>query len=312
MKLPHMGPPANRRKLTKRTFPLVSGLFSLSGKVALVTGGSRGIGFMIASQLLDAGADRVYICARRVDACDAAAAELSARGRVDAPGSSLGRQTDVGSPDRKEARCVSIPADIEKPDDVDRLAARLEEREERLHILVNNAGIAWGAPVDTHPIEQIDRVLAVNVRAVFHLTQRLLPLLRAAASPEDPARVINIGSIDGLSIPIFENYGYSASKAAVHMLTRHLAHALVRDHITVNSIAPGLFPSRMTRTVFESPAAAEAVVAGIPMRRAGTEEDVGGAAVYLASRAGAYLTGVVIPVAGGLATIDTHGRIDLG
>jgi len=289
----------------------VSGLFSLGGKVALVTGGSRGIGFMIAGQLLDAGADRVYICARRAEACDAAAAELSKRGRVE-PASSPRPRADAGRPALQEARCVSIPADVQKPEDVDRLAARLEEREERLHILVNNAGVAWGAPVDTHPIEQIDRVLAVNVRAVFHLTQRLLPLLRAAASQEDPARVINIGSIDGLSIPIFQNYGYSASKAAVHMLTRHLAHALVRDHITVNSIAPGLFPSRMTRTVFESPAAAEAVVADIPMGRAGTAEDVGGTAVYLASRAGAYLTGVVIPVAGGLATIDTHGRIDLG
>jgi len=279
--------------------------------VALVTGGSRGIGFMIAGQLLDAGADRVYICARRAEACDAAAAELSTRGWVE-PASSRLPQAEAPNPAHQEARCVSIPADVQEPGDVDRLAARLEEREERLHILVNNAGVAWGAPVDTHPIEQIDRVLAVNVRAVFHLTQRLLPLLRAAASPEDPARVINIGSIDGLSIPIFQNYGYSASKAAVHMLTRHLAHALVRDHITVNSIAPGLFPSRMTRTVFESPAAAEAVVAEIPMGRAGTAEDVGGTAVYLASRAGAYLTGVVIPVAGGLATIDTHGRIDLG
>jgi NAD(P)-dependent dehydrogenase (short-subunit alcohol dehydrogenase family) len=267
----------------------MSELFSIRGKTALVTGGSRGIGLMIAGQLLDAGAARVYICGRRAEACDAAALELSSRGE-----------------------CVSIPADVGEPGDVERLAARLEEREQRLHILVNNAGVAWGAPVETHPIEQIDRVLAVNVRAVFHLTQRLLPLLRAAASPEDPARVINIGSIDGLSIPIFQNYGYSASKAAVHMLTRHLAHALVGDNITVNAIAPGLFPTRMTRTVFDSPAAAEAVVADIPLRRAGTAEDVGGTVIYLASRAGAYLTGVVIPVAGGLATIDSHGRIELG
>lgn len=267
----------------------MSELFSIQGKTALVTGGSRGIGFMIAGQLLEAGAGRVYICARRADACDGAAAELSTRGE-----------------------CVSIPADVGQPDDVERLAAQLQERERRLHILVNNAGVAWGAPVETHPIEQIDRVLAVNVRAVFHLTQRLLPLLRAAASVDDPARVINIGSVDGLSIPIFQNYGYSASKAAVHMLTRHLAHALAPDHITVNAIAPGLFPSRMTRWVFDSQAAAEAVVKDIPLKRAGTAEDVGGTAVYLASRAGAYLTGVVIPVAGGLATIDSHGRVELG
>ena len=267
----------------------MSELFSIRGKTALVTGGSRGIGFMIASQFLVAGAGRVYICARRAEACDAAAAELSAGGE-----------------------CVSIPADVGQPDDVERLAHQLEEREQRLHILVNNAGVAWGAPVETHPIEQIDRVLAVNVRAVFHLTQRLLPLLRAAASRDDPARVINIGSVDGLSIPIFQNYGYSASKAGVHMLTRHLAYALAPDHITVNAIAPGLFPSRMTRWVFDSPAAAEAVVEDIPLKRAGTAEDVGGTAVYLASRAGAYLTGVVIPVAGGLATIDSHSRVELG
>jgi NAD(P)-dependent dehydrogenase (short-subunit alcohol dehydrogenase family) len=147
----------------------------------------------------------------------------------------------------------------------------------------------------------------VNVRAVFHLTQRMLPLLRAAASAEDPARVINIGSVDGLVIPFWPNFGYSASKAAVHMLTRHLAHELVDDHITVNAIAPGLFPSRMTRLVFDSPEIEEQTLAAIPMKRAGTAEDVGGTAIFLASRAGAYLTGVVIPVAGGVATIDsTH------
>src|SRR5213076_254930 len=140
--------------------------------------------------------------------------------------------------------------------------------------------------------------------AIFHLTQRLLPLLKAAASPEDPARVINIGSVDGLAIPFTENYGYSASKAAVHMLTRHLAHALVGDHVNVNAIAPGLFPSRMTRWFFDSPAQ-DAALEAIPMRRAGTAEDVGGTAVYLSSRAGAYLTGAVIPVAGGVATIDS-------
>src|SRR5215470_17298020 len=259
---------------------------------------------MIAGQLLDAGADRVYICARRAEACDAAAAELSKRGRVE-PASSPRPRAEAGSPAFREARCVSIPADVQKPEDVDRLAARLEEREERLHILVNNAGIAWGAPVDTHPIEQVDRVLQVNVRALFHCTQRLLPLLRAAATADDPARVINIGSVDGLVIPFWPNFGYSASKAAVHMLTRHLAHALVGDHITVNAIAPGLFLSRMTRWVFETPELEEQTVAAIPMKRVGTAEDVGGTAIYLASRAGAYLTGVVIPVAGGVSTIDS-------
>ena len=259
----------------------MSDLFSIQGKTAMVTGGSRGIGYMIASEFLKAGAGRVYICARRAEACDAAAAELG-----------------------KLGSCVSVPCDVGTADGVEALAGAVEAREERLDILVNNAGVAWGAPVNSHPIEQVDRVLRVNVRAVFHCTQRLLPLLRAAASEEDPARVINIGSVDGMTIPFWPNYGYSASKAAVHMLTRHLGHALVRDHITVNAIAPGLFPSRMTRWVFDSPEA-DATVEVIPMRRAGTAEDVGGTAIYLASRAGAYLTGVVIPVAGGVATIDS-------
>jgi NAD(P)-dependent dehydrogenase (short-subunit alcohol dehydrogenase family) len=265
---------------------VMNDLFSIEGKTALVTGGSRGIGFMITGQLLKAGAARVYICARRAEACRTAAAELSGAGD-----------------------CVAVPCDVGTPEGVETLARAVEAREERLHILVNNAGIAWGAPVDTHPIEQVDRVLHVNVRAVFHCTQRLLPLLRAAATADDPARVINIGSVDGLTIPLFPNYGYSASKAAVHMLTRHLAHALVGDHITVNAIAPGLFPSRMTRWVFDSPEVQEQTLAGIPMRRAGTAEDIGGTAIYLASRAGAYLTGVVIPVAGGVSTIDSTQRL---
>jgi len=257
-------------------------LFSIRGKTAVVTGGTRGLGFIIAGQFLAAGAARVYICARRAEACVAAAGELS-----------------------RDGDCVAVPCDVGTPEGVETLAAAVEAREQRLHILVNNAGVAWGAPLDSHPVEQVDRVLQVNVRAVFHCTQRLLPLLRAAASADDPARVINIGSVDGLTIPFWPNFGYSASKAAVHMLTRHLAHALVGDHVTVNAIAPGLFPSRMTRAVFDSPEVEAQTLAAIPMKRAGTAEDVGGTAVYLASRAGAYLTGVVIPVAGGLSTIDS-------
>lgn len=265
----------------------MSGLFSIEGKTALVTGGSRGIGYMIAGEFLKAGAARVYICARKAEACDAAAAELS-----------------------KLGECVSLPADVGEPQDIERLAAAIEEREERLSILVNNAGTAWGAPFDSHPAEQVDRVLHVNVTAPFHLTQRLLPLLRAAATADDPARVINIGSIDGLAIPMTQNYGYSASKAAIHMLTRHMAFALAGEHINVNAIAPGLFPSRMTRWAFESELVGS-VLESIPMKRAGTPEDVGGTAIYLASRAGAYLTGVIIPVSGGLATIDSSGTAEL-
>ena len=241
---------------------------------------------MITEEFLKAGAARVYICARKADACDAAAAELAQFGE-----------------------CISVPGDVGESAGVEHLAQTIEAREERLHILINNAGTAWGAPIETHPMEQVDRVLQVNVRAVFHLTQRLLPLLRAAATEADPARVINIGSIDGLSIPMTPNYGYSASKAAVHMLTRHLAHALVGDHINVNAIAPGLFPSRMTRWAFEGPAS-DSVLRGIPMHRAGTAADIGGTAIYLSSRAGAYLTGVIIPVAGGLATIDASHTLE--
>jgi NAD(P)-dependent dehydrogenase (short-subunit alcohol dehydrogenase family) len=266
---------------------VMSDLFSVAGKTAIVTGGSRGIGYMIAEEFLKAGMRRVYICGRKVEAVDQAAMQLSHIGE-----------------------CMPVHCDLADAEGVERLASVVEEREERLEILVNNAGTAWGAPVEVHPIEQIDRVLQLNVRSVFHTTQRLLPLLKAAASAEDPARIVNIGSIDGLTIPMTPSYGYSASKAAVHMLTRHLAFALVGDHINVNAIAPGLFPSRMTRWAFAGSATNE-TLASIPMRRAGTSEDVGGTAIYLCSRAGSYLTGVVIPVAGGAATIDAVRLADV-
>jgi NAD(P)-dependent dehydrogenase (short-subunit alcohol dehydrogenase family) len=254
-------------------------LFSIRGKTAVVTGGSRGIGKMIATGLVSAGA-RVYICARKADACDATAAELS-----------------------KLGECISLPADLSTEAGAADLVSRVTEREPRLHILVNNAGAAWGAPLEEYPDSAFDKVLNVNVKGIFHLTRLFLPLLRAAASGSDPARVINIGSVDGLRVPRTENYAYSASKAAVHMLTRHLAFALVGDGVNVNAIAPGLFPSRMTAYLFESDDAAE-VVEHIPMRRAGTAEDIAGTAIYLSSRASAYLTGVVLPVSGGIATID--------
>jgi NAD(P)-dependent dehydrogenase (short-subunit alcohol dehydrogenase family) len=256
-------------------------LFSISGKAAVVTGGSRGIGFMIAGELLKAGARRVYICARRAEACDAAAAELSRFGD-----------------------CVSVPADVGDPEGVEKLARAVEDREERLEILVNNAGTAWGAPLETHPIEQFDRVLQVNVRAVFHMTQRLLPLLRAAASEADPARVINIGSIDGIHVPLLETYSYSASKAAVHQLTRHMAKRLAPS-ITVNAIAPGPFESKMMASTLK--AFGEQIAASAPLKRIGRPDDVAGTAIFLASRAGAYLTGAVIPVDGGMATVGTTG-----
>lgn len=251
-------------------------LFSIQDKVALVTGGSRGIGEMIARGYVAAGA-KVYISSRKAEVCDALAEELSEHGT-----------------------CISLPADLSTGEGCDALAAQLAARESRLHVLVNNAGAAWGAPLGEYAAEGFDKVMNLNVRAVFLLTQALAPQLRAGASADDPARVINIGSIDGIGIPELPTFAYSASKAAVHQLSRHLGKAMVGDHVTVNAIAPGLFPSKMTEFMFEHE---DAVLAQIPMRRPGTPEDIAGTAIYLASRAGAYTTGAIIPVDGGHQTL---------
>jgi NAD(P)-dependent dehydrogenase (short-subunit alcohol dehydrogenase family) len=254
----------------------VEQLFSIRDKVALVTGGSRGIGEMIARGYVAAGA-KVYISSRKAEVCDALAEELS----------------EVGT-------CISLPADLSTVEGCDGLAAQIAERESQLHILVNNAGAAWGAPLGEYSADGFDKVMNLNVRAVFLLTQALAPQLRAAASAEDPARVIDIGSIDGLGIPELPTFAYSASKAAVHQLTRHLGKTMAADHVTVNAIAPGLFPSKMTAFMFQHE---DAVIAQIPMGRAGTPEDLAGTAIYLASRAGAYTTGAIIPVDGGHQTL---------
>jgi NAD(P)-dependent dehydrogenase (short-subunit alcohol dehydrogenase family) len=255
----------------------VSDLFSIDGKVALVTGGSRGIGRMIAEGYLRAGA-RVWLSARKVDQLKATAEELAALGEVH-----------------------TVAADLSTPEGCTELAAAVAAEEERLHILVNNAGASWGEPLESYPAEGFYKVLNTNVTGVFLLTQALLPLLRAAASVDDPARVINIGSIDGLNPPAYEAYAYSASKGAVHMLTRHLAKRLAAEQITVNAIAPGLFASKMTAFMFADLEANAAEV--FPLQRTGRPDDMAGAAIYLASRAGAYLTGAVIPVDGGKSTI---------
>jgi NAD(P)-dependent dehydrogenase (short-subunit alcohol dehydrogenase family) len=254
----------------------VAELFSIRGKVALVTGGSRGIGEMIARGYVAAGA-RVYISSRKAEACDELAAELS----------------EVGE-------CRSLPADLSTPEGCHDLARRLADLEPKLDILVNNAGAAWGAPLGEYGADGFDKVMDLNVRAVFLLTQALAPQLRAAASPDDPARVIDIGSIDGIHVPLLPTFAYSASKAAVHQLTRHLGQVLAADHVTVNAIAPGLFPSKMTAFLFEHEAE---LVRDIPLGRPGTPEDMSGIAIYLASRAGAYTTGAIIPVDGGFATL---------
>ena len=201
----------------------------MAGKVAVVTGGSRGIGAMIARGWFRPAAGCTSLPAS--GRCDATAAELSAFGE-----------------------CVSVPVDLAEPGGVDRLLEVVGAREDRLHILVNNAGATWGAPLEEYPLDAFDKVWNVNVKAVFELTVRCLPLLRAAASPADPGRVVNIGSIDGLTIPAMENYAYSASKAGVHMLTRHLASQLAAEAITVNAIAPGPFDSKMMAFVLDDPA----------------------------------------------------------
>jgi len=256
-----------------------SDLFSVAGKVAVVTGGSRGIGKMIAGGLVRAGC-RVYISARKAEACDATAAELSAFGE-----------------------CTSVPLDLTADGGAEALVEAVTEREDRLHILVNNAGATWGAPLAEYPLAAFDKLWNVNVKALFALTVAILPLLRAAATAADPARVINIGSIDGLGVPTLESYAYSTTKAGVHMLTRHLASRLAAESITVNAIAPGPFDSKMMAFALDDPQMRAAIAAGVPLGRVGEPDDMAGAAIFLASRAGRYLTGAVIPVDGGLSTI---------
>jgi NAD(P)-dependent dehydrogenase (short-subunit alcohol dehydrogenase family) len=255
---------------------VVKDLFTIHDKVAVVTGGSRGIGLMIARGFVESGA-KVYISSRKQQACDQAAAELSRHGT-----------------------CVSVPADLSTEAGAKRLAEAVAACESALHILVNNAGANWGAPFAEYPDSAWDKVLALNVKGVFHLTRALLPLLEKGARPGDPARVINVGSIDGLMVPLLETYAYSASKAAVHHLTRVLAQRLASRSITVNAIAPGPFESKMMAETLER--FRDAIVASCPLGRIGEPEDVAGAAIFLASRAGAYLTGAVIPVDGGIST----------
>ncbi len=248
--------------------------FSLEGKRALVTGGSRGIGEMIARAYVAAGAE-VLIASRDADACRVVAEDLG-------------------------AACTAVAADLSRPEGVDALAGAVADWTDRLDVLVNNAGATWGASLGEYPAAGFDKVMNLNVRAVFLLTQALLPQLRAAATAQDPARVLMIGSVDGLTVPVFDSFAYSASKAAVHHLSTHLAAALAPDHVTVNALAPGLFPSKMTAFLFEDQAA---VTARIPLGRPGRLEDVGGMAIALAARAGSYVTGTVLPIDGGYATL---------
>ena len=254
----------------------MSNLFSISGKTALVTGGSRGIGAMIVRGYVEAGA-KVYISSRKKEVCDEVAAELS-----------------------KIGPCVSLPADLSDEAACNQLAAEIAERETSLHVLVNNAGATWGAPLAEFPADAWDKVLDLNVKAPFFLTRALLPLLEAAGTADDPARVINIGSIDGIHVPMLETYSYSSSKAAIHQLTRHLARNLGRKHITVNAIAPGPFESKMMAATLRD--FGDDIARSSPLNRIGRPDDMAGAAIFLASRASSYITGTVLPVDGGIAT----------
>jgi NAD(P)-dependent dehydrogenase (short-subunit alcohol dehydrogenase family) len=253
------------------------GLFDVSGKTALVTGGSRGIGMMIARGLLGGGA-RVAISSRKADQLKTAAGELGSVGE-----------------------CTPFPADLSTPEGAAALANTVADHfDGRLNILVNNAGTTWGAPLDEFPPSGWDKVIHTNVEGIFHLTTGLLPALRATASPDSPARVINIGSVDGLRAPVMDNYSYSASKAAVHMLTKHLARRLAPEHITVNAIAPGPFESKMIAFMLDTEEGREAIEQMVPLRRIGRPDDAAGLVLFLASRAGSYLTGTVIPLDGGI------------
>ncbi|HEV2530245.1 SDR family oxidoreductase [Phenylobacterium sp.] len=248
-------------------------LFSLKGRTALVTGGSRGIGKMIARGFIEAGAAKVYISSRKAGDCDATAAELG-------------------------PACISLPQDVSTVDGVQALAGRYGEHEDKLDILVNNAGAAWGAPFDEFPEAGWDKVMNLNVKSPFFLTQALHGALKKAASPDKPAKVINVASIDGIYLNPLETYSYHASKSSLIYLTRRMAATLVKENILVTCIAPGAFPSAMNRAARDH---GDVVAKAIPQGRIGRDDDMAAVAIYLASRAGDYVVGVTIPVDGGVS-----------
>ncbi|WP_240606237.1 SDR family oxidoreductase [Euzebya rosea] len=252
------------------------GLFDVAGRHVLITGGSRGIGEMIARGFHAAGAT-VYLTARGADACAAVADDLG-------------------------ERAVALPADVSTPAGVRALVDELSTHTDRLDVLVNNAGATWGADIEDYPDEAWDKVLGLNLKAPFALTVACLDLLRAAATADHPSRVINIGSVDGMRVPIWESYAYSASKAGVHQLTRVVGARLAREHITVNAIAPGLFPSKMTAFALE--ADEEGLEESVPLGRIGRPDDAAGAAIFLSSRAASWITGAILPVDGGMVTLQ--------
>ena len=249
-------------------------LFDLNGRIAVITGGSRGIGRMIAEEFVRRGV-RTYITARKADACNQAANEISEFGD-----------------------CIAIPHDLSTADGIRSFVGAVSEHEQKVDILINNAGAAWGAEFDDFPEEGWDKVMNINLKSAFFLTQQMAPLLRVAASPEQPARVINIASIDGIRVTPMETYSYGASKAGLIHLTRRLAMRLVSENIHVNAIAPGAFASDMNVFARDNP---DGVSDSIPARRIGRPDDMAGTAVYMCSRAGDYLVGITLTVDGGIS-----------
>jgi NAD(P)-dependent dehydrogenase (short-subunit alcohol dehydrogenase family) len=255
----------------------MSFLFGLEHKTALVTGGAQGMGRMIAEGLVRAGA-KVYITSRKPDICESTARELSQLGT-----------------------CLAIAADLNTPEAIVALANEVKSREPRLNVLINNAGRTWGAPLESFPDKAWAPVMAVNVQGPFTLVRELLPLLGAAATAEDPARIINIGSLAGLRAERLSAYSYAASKAALHHLSRTLAAELAERHITVNCVVPGYFPTQMTAHIRKDDAETRKLLERVPLGRLGEADDIAGACIYLSSRAGRYITGAEIVLDGGMS-----------
>lgn len=252
-------------------------LFGVTGKSVLITGGSRGIGRAMAEAFVKAGA-RVYVCSRDAESCSETAKELSAFGS-----------------------CTPLACNVASDADRKRLMAEFSQHEKSLNVLVNNAGAIWAAPLSEYPESGWDKVFDLNVKGTFFLVKEFAPMLAAAGTAEDPSRIINVGSIDAFHIPGHETYAYTSSKAALHQLTIHLANQLAGKHITANVIAPGMFPSKMLAGTLERKGL-DAMVEPVPLKRLTADADMAGAAIYLASKAGAYVTGAVLPVDGGYAT----------
>ena len=260
---------------------MIDSLFSMQGKICVITGGSRGLGSFMARGFLEAGAKRVYITARKAEPCLEAAKELSQYGE-----------------------CIAIPGDVATLEGVQNLVTELNQRESHIDVLVNNAGTGWGAPFGQVPEKGWDKVMDVNVKSPFFLTQSLAPLLKKNASADNTASIINIGSIAGMVGDALDNYSYAVSKTAIHQLTRVLSTELAGDHIRVNAIAPGRFYSKMTEFLSNDKEAFDEELKSIPLRRWGEASDIAGVAVMLASKAGAFITGQIIPVDGGTSVIN--------